>query len=65
MLKKKFLKKKFDFFSLRHPPTTHECSQKMSAQSVPLGLVLLYRYNHTLYPIGYRECTLIFKLIDP
>ena len=33
--KKKFEEKKFRiFFSLKHPPATHECPQKNSAQSV-------------------------------
>ena len=39
MLKFFFWKqRKFDFFSLKHPPGTLECPRKMSAQSVqPFG----------------------------
>ena len=37
--KKKFEEKNFRIFlSLKHPPATHECPQKMSTQSVqPFG----------------------------
>ena len=52
-VEKKILRKKIKFFSLYHPSTTHECPQKISAQSVQL--LAGHRQHIYIY-----ECLVLF-----
>ena len=52
-------KQKIEFFSVKHPPATPECSQKISVHSVqPFGrLLVTYIYTNVLF--YYIDCTWI------